>query len=186
MLYLSKGSLDSRPIGGLYRVFNRGTIYVLGHRMGRLWRSARAYPHVVPRGAEREVRRLEEAGLVTVTDEEDDIGRFYLLTNCIICPTETEPCLMLLPRRDRRILTWVKRAGLRLTVGELICLEDRNITPAEDLLGNEGRMNLVMALYTGHMSPDNTLEVMMEHSTARKATVDSIYRLMRLHYLLLV
>ena len=77
------------------------------------------------------------------------------------------------------MLTWLREAGLRLTIAELIFLRERKILPTLDLLGTENRQRLVERIYNIDNIFDNLLEDQMELSKLRNDTVLVILELLR-------
>ena len=65
---------------------------------------------------------------------------------------------------EKNILVWLREAGLRLTMAELIYLRERKIPPTLDLLGTENRQRLVERIYNIDNIFDNLLEDQMELS----------------------
>ena len=77
------------------------------------------------------------------------------------------------------MLTWLREAGLRLTIAELIFLRERKILPTLELLGTENRQRLVERIYNIDNIFDNLLEDQMELSKLRNDTVLMILELLR-------
>lgn len=186
MMYLSKGAALPPQRGGVRHVSRCGKVYALGPELTSLWYRARIMPKAVPTGHERAVQRLAEEGLVSVTDEEGDLGAFRLIIDCVLCPSHKFYPRLPLRGRDRRLWSWITRAGLRLTAGELIRLEELEAVPAPELLGEDGRRSLTETIYTSGNIFDGILETQMEHSHARDATVASILKLVSTRRLLLI
>lgn len=82
-------------------------------------------------------------------------------------------------KKEREMLDWLMKAGLHLTVAELVCLNEKGISPTEDLLYSYNRQALTEAIYLDHSIQDNVLEAQMEHSPARDVTVATILSLLR-------
>lgn len=186
MMYLSKGAALRPQRGGVQHVSRCGKVYALGPELTALWYGARVMPKPVPAGRERAIRRLAEAGLVSVTDEEGDLAAYRLIIDCVLCPSRRTRPRLPLHGRDRRLWRWITRAGLRLTAGELIRLEELEAVPVPELLGEDGRQKLTQAIYTTGSIFDGILETQMEHAHARDATVASILKLVRTRRLLLI
>lgn len=186
MMYLSRGKLQHSQKTGLDYVSRCGTTYALGPELSSLWKQAEDSPQPVPAGRERAVRRMEESGLVVITMETGPLAAYRLLASCIICPNGRRWSDCLLARSTRRVWRWIHEAGLRLTVSELIRLEEQKLRPEPALLGEDGRQRLTEAIYFAETIPDGILETLMEHSPARDAVVDSLLDLLRTRRLLLV
>lgn len=186
MMYLSRGGVIRLKRGAQARVSRCGKSYVLGPTLAGIWERGRRMPQTVPAGQERAVRRLAESGLVVITDEDGDLGTYRLVTSCMVCPSYKVHLGLPLHGRGRRVWNWITQAGLRLTVGELIRLEELEVEPTAGLLGEEGRQALTETIYTRTTIFDGILETLMEHSPARDTTVATILQLLRGHRLLLV
>lgn len=186
MMYLSKGAALRPQRGGVQHVSRCGKVFALGPELASLWYKARIMPKPVPADRERAIRRLAEAGLVSVTDEEGDLGAYRLIIDCVLCPSHKFRPRLPLRGRDRRLWAWITRAGLRLTAGELIRLEELEAVPGPELLGEDGRQSLTETIYLSSSIFDGILDAQMEHSHARDATVASILKLVSTHRLLLI
>lgn len=186
MMYLSKGSALRPRRDGVQHVSRCGKVYALGPELASLWYGARVMVRPVPAGRERAIRRLAEAGLVSVTDEEEDLAAYRLIIDCVLCPSHKFRPRLPLHGRERRLWAWITRAGLRLTAGELIRLEELEVVPGPELLGEDGRQSLTETIYLSSSIFDGILETQMEHSHARDATVASILKLVSTHRLLLI
>lgn len=181
MMYLSKGA---PACGGTFRVSQCGKVYELGPEMAGLWRRGRLKPMPVMPDQARAVKRLADAGLAAVSDEEGNLGAFQLLKSCILCPSYQQRIRLPLQSRERRIWKWVREAGLRLTASELIRLEEQGVEPVPELLGESGRQALTERIYLSTNIFDGILDSEMEHSPAREATVSAVLKLLRTHRLL--
>lgn len=76
-------------------------------------------------------------------------------------------------------MTWLTKAGLRLSTAELVYLVDRNVEPSEDLLYTASRQALVERIYTVDTIADNVLENQMEAAVLRNDTVQALLHLLR-------
>ena len=186
MMYISKGVAKPSKDPSMFYVSHCGTVFALGKELAALWRNARILPRPVPVGRERAVLHLMEAGLASTTDEEGDIAQYRLLNDCILSPVDADVPLHILRSRDRRIWTWLTKAGLRLTISELVRLEEQHLRPTPALLGEGGRQELTCAIYCPENICDGLLQVQMEHSAARSATVGAVLRLLRMGRLALL
>lgn len=184
MTYLSKGMVvppDSKPV---FRICRWGKIHALGPEAEMLWRRGCTGLAEASEAELTAVRRLADAGLLSITEETGSLAAFCLLNNCVLCPSGKGP--RFLWGRERRIWTWLTRGGLRLTSSELIRLEERKISPVPELLGESGRQALTEEIYTNANILDGILETEMEHSPARDAVTASILKLIRKRHLLLI
>lgn len=186
MMYLSKGLLTRSEQTRLDYVSRCGCAYALGPELAGLWKKARLTPQQVPVDKERAIKRLEASGLVVTTEETGALAVYRLLTGCVICPNGRRWTDLVLPKTARRIWMWINEAGLRLTASELIRLEEQQVKPTPDLLGEDGRQRLTEVIYLPETIPDGILETLMEHSPARDATAAALLKLLRTRRLLLI
>ena len=84
------------------------------------------------------------------------------------------------------VLTWLEKAGLRLSVAELVYLAEHRIAPAKSLLGVENRHKLVSLIYMTNSIQDNLLEQQMESAAYRDHVVNMLLYLLRCKRLVLV
>lgn len=186
MMYLSKGLPVQNADGVDFQVSHCGKIYALGPEMAKLWVVAKQAPQQVPAEKKHFVRRLEQSGLAATTGEQGKLAQYRLLTSCIICPEKTDSEGIDQSDRGSRVLTWIKKAGLRLTASELVRLEEQQIEPAPELLGEDGRQNLTERIYSRELICDELLETMMERSPARDDVVALLLQLLHAGKLFLV
>ena len=186
MLYLSRGVPVCSPHHDEADISLHGRVYALGPVLASLWEDARGGPKEIVSDNERRILRMAQVGLMVVTDEESErLAAYRLLSQCILCPDRDRRHWLPLIGRDKRLWTWISKAGLRLTTCELIRLEDQRLLPAPAFLGNTNRQALTEAIYTPGRAEDSLLVTAMEHSAVRDATVASLLRLLRTRYLFL-
>lgn len=75
-------------------------------------------------------------------------------------------------------MRWLNFAGIRLSVAELVFLDENHIQPEKDLLYAKNRQTLVEKIYTPSNIFDNVLEAQMEHARNRDCTVETIMSLL--------
>ena len=150
-----------------------------------LWKRGSKAPALAPEAEEALVRKMAEAGLAVTTEETGKLAAFRLLTGCVLSPSASKWAFPLLGR-ERRVWVWLTRAGLRLTSSELVRLEEQNLLPVPDLLGEANRQELTEKIYSNTTIFDGVLDVEMEHSPARDATVAYILKLIQAQRLLLI
>jgi len=175
MFFLSKG-IKVHEVPPIIQVSHRGTVHTLAGEAGILWLSGQYGPHFLA-ARTKCFDALVELGLVETSDETTELARYRLLTNCVICLTHG-PLRRPKTVQEQTILKWLRYAGLRLTVAELICLAEKQIMPVTSLLGKGNRQALVEAIYTIDNITDMVLECQMEHAERRDATLDAIFRLL--------
>jgi hypothetical protein len=179
MLYLSKGLLISREQNALF-VSHCGTEHNLSGERAEVWeRGLRKPCETTDYSQEIALTVLNEIGLIEPSSEQSNETLFRLLVNCTICPKRSERTFPLLNPAVKRIWKWVNYAGLRLTIAELVYLEERRIKPAPNLLGAQNRQTLTEAIYTTETISDGLLESRMERSRARDRTVRAVLSLLR-------
>ena len=99
-------------------------------------------------------------------------------TPVIFCPADTTESVVL-RAMDKELLQWLKNAGVRLTVAELVYLVENGIKPTQDLLHTDNRQRLIERIYTVDTIADNLLENQMETVKCRDAVVQSLMRLLK-------
>lgn len=186
MMYLSKGILTEQWNDGLERISHCGRIVLLGPELAKLWRKARYVPQPVPQGREQAIRRMEEKGIVSTTEESGALASYRLLAGSILCPEAQRFSDRLLPNTAKRLWKWINEAGLRLTASELVRLEERRLQPTPSLLGEDGRQRLTEMIYRADTIQDGILDNLMEHSPVRDSTVDALLKLLQTRRLFLI
>lgn len=83
-------------------------------------------------------------------------------------------------------MTWLREAGLVLTMAELVYLMDRKVQPELSLLGQENKQALVERIYTKDTIFDNVLENQMEHAACREETVKAVLSLLKKKYIIML
>ena len=101
-----------------------------------------------------------------------------IASRCIFCPADTTESVVL-RAMDKEILQWLKNAGVRLTVAELVYLIENGIKPTQDLLHTDNRQRLIERIYTVDTIADNLLETQMETAKCRDAVVQGLLRLLK-------
>jgi len=186
MIFLSKGIPIRRTNGGV-EVSHCGTLHRLTDQPAALWLSGLykpGYTQTTEQGSM--LKGLIEMGFAEASADTEPVDIFRLLTNCVICPRKPAPVLPLLNSTERRIWKWITRAGLRLTIAELVFLLEKGIRPVLGLLGEANRQALTEAIYTFETIYDGILENRMENSPARDKTVQSVLGLLRKRKIFLI
>jgi hypothetical protein len=80
------------------------------------------------------------------------------------------------------LYTWLRDAAIRLTVAELIYLCENEIIPSKDLLGEDGRQELVSRIYLNNEINECTLETKMKSAESRNWVVSDLLSLARKKY----
>jgi hypothetical protein len=128
---------------------------------------------------EAEVTAMANQGIIEFSSEACGPAAFRILTNCVVCPKQSGLNVSVLSHSERRVLKWIKLAGLRLTIAELTFLEEHRIKPKPSLLGAKNRQALTELIYTTETVADTILEALMEKSQAMDGTVKIILGLLR-------
>ena len=183
MIYISKGCVLDPSTEELLFIRRCGTDFQLTGFEAALWLNGRSgFSETAPSFATEHLRRM---GLIECEDEDTPLSRYRILTRCICCPSD-KPGLLPLSWQKARLMEWLRKAGLRLTVAELVYLTEHRITPSERLLGVENRQRLVSLIYTKNRIQDNILENQMEQARCRDFVVESLLGLLRRKQLVLI
>lgn len=179
MKYISIGAVMVLGTESIVDVTRGGHTFRLTGMQAALWLNGRTKFATVVDSAELQVLNLLcRMGLVVATDETES-GEYRALTRCTIVPAETSHPYWFLSAQEKRILTWLREAGLVLSVAELTYLMDRDIVPTEALLGSNNAQALVERIYTRDTIYDNILENQMEKVATRAQTVRLVLQLLK-------
>ena len=180
MIYLSKGAACKDPVTKRPSVCYAGKVFPLNPAEKRIWDNGR-YSFIEPKEQEDidAVLRLEELGIAEVEQENTADSRYHLLTRCFFCPAKKVGNHHRMSSDENRLYTWLRYAGLRLTVAELIYLADHRVEPTEDLLHEKNRQALVERIYTVDTIADRILENQMESARCRDQITENLMGLLR-------
>ena len=185
MLYISKGAVKESFAFNSLIINIRGTEHHLRGERAALWIAGQFnVQEYAARPAA--LNELVYLGLVETADESGPSGYYYLLSRCIIIPAKPKMFRRKLSRTEEYTWQWISKAGLRLTVAELICLAQNRVEPRPEYLGSANRQTLVEAIYSTETISDNILENLMEHSEKRDETVDAVFGLLRKKRIILI
>lgn len=123
--------------------------------------------------------KLKKAGLVATDTEDIPLYRYRILTQCTCCPAESAKFSLPVLGDEKMILSWLKFAGLRLSVAELVFLMENDIKPIPKLLYEENRQVLTETIYLNAPIGDGLLECKMETSMCRDRVVNILMSLLR-------
>ena len=84
-----------------------------------------------------------------------------------------------LNEQERQINTWLQKAGIRLSVAELVFLQEHQITADSGMFGVRNRQRLIEAIYTKDNIQDNLLEHQMEKAECRDEVVEALMQLLK-------
>ncbi len=180
------GTAMGQPSGNIILVSHCGQKFRLAGEKAALWQKGR-YGFADADGAE-EYRALKElAGMgLAVQAGIGKQGRYRALTGCVICPAGRLFPYMGLSRKQRTAMRWLSKAGLCLTMAELVYLTDRGIKPVPGLLGKDNRQALVETIYTKETVFDNLLENEMGKAAACGETVEAVEGLLKAKRIILL
>lgn len=178
MIYLSKGIVQKGSTEQILFVLYGGQKFELTGNVAVAWLNGRFNFAEAVGHDEIAVLQLLKMGLVEIEMENDELSRYRIASRCIFCPADTTGPSML-RSIDKEILQWLKNAGVRLTVAELVYLIENRINPTQDLLYTDNRQRLIERIYTVDTIADNLLENQMETAKCRDAVVESLMRLLK-------
>lgn len=178
MIYLSKGIVQKGSTEQLLFVLYGGKKFELTGNAAAAWLNGRFnFAEALGRNVPP-VTYLQKLGLVETEADNDELSRYRIASRCIFCPADTTESAVL-RAMDKEILQWLKNAGVRLTVAELVYLIENGIKPTQDLLYTDNRQRLIERIYTVDTIADNLLENQMETAKCRDAVVQSLMRLLK-------
>lgn len=180
MLYISKGIVNPGSTEQLLNIAHSNNDFLLTGMKAELWLRGRFSFTSAQNNAEvAALSNLENMGLIETESEEGATAEYRILSRCVCCPAKVKSVNVAFSRLEKNILTWLRKAGLRLTVAELIMLTEKRIKPIEDLLYETNRQALVECIYTSGNIFDNILENQMEHAACRDAVVKALLHLLK-------
>ena len=177
MIYLSKGIVQKGSTEQLLFVLYGGQKFELSENTAAWLNGRFNFAEALGRN-EPPVIYLQKLGLVETEADNDELSRYRIASRCIFCPADTTKASVL-RSMDKEILQWLKNAGVRLTVAELVYLTENGIKPTQDLLYTDNRQRLIEQIYTVDTIADNLLETQMETAKCRDAVVQSLMRLLK-------
>ena len=186
MMYLSKGLLLRKDKNALI-VSHCGAEYELTGERAAIWEGGRQEPREITPVQEQIIKELaEKNGLAETSPDTGNEAVFRILVNCVICPIVKPAFPALWSQPERRLYNWITKAGLRLTIAELIYLNENKIEPARGLLGEKNRQALTETIYNANSIADGILESRMELSPELDSTISAVMGLLRRNVIFLV
>ena len=181
MLYLSKGVVQPKSSIENLLLERGGKQFQLQGMEVAVWLKGRFEFMVTDSEAEEQVvMRLADKGLVETEAEADSIFKYRILTRCVCCPARQRGRISSrLNERERQIYTWLQKAGIRLSVAELVFLQEHQITADSVMLGIRNRQKLIETIYTKDNIQDNLLEHQMEKAECRDEVVETLMQLLK-------
>ena len=173
MQYISKGLVVANSTEEILHVTRCGYDFQLTGFQADLWLNARfGFDEV------KDDNILGSKALQQLYRQEL-VGKYRALTQCVIVPAKVKKLAAPLSAMEQQLLKWIVGAGLRLTMAELVYLNENRIWPDSSLLGIENRQALTEVIYTQNTIFDNVLEAQMEHASARDITVKRVLALLK-------
>ena len=186
MMYLSKGLLLRKNQNAL-TVSHCGAEYDLIDERAAVWENGWQEPReAINNSQEMILCELSKNGLAETSPDTGNEAIFRILVNCTICPIEKPAFPALWSEPERRLYKWLTKAGLRLTIAELVFLNQNKTEPTNDLLGEKNRQALTEAIYNSNSISDGILESLMERSPERDSTINTVIKLLRRNVIFLV
>jgi len=186
MFYISKGVVYKKSDIDNVHISRCGSDYTLSGNQAELWQAGRfGVACIEDSDQQSELLKLESIGLVEIT-EPDDSAHYHLLTNCVICKVKPNKFGFPLSKNEKLIWTWIKNAGFKLTISELVYLTEQNIIPSPVYFGKDNWHTLIHAIYTQETIFDRILDAKMKESSARNKTVSAVLGLLRKKRVILV
>ena len=178
MKYISKGYVVEGSTEHIMRVSHFGREFQLTGVKAALWLNGHGRFDAIDEtnNIYRELEHLRRMGLVEPV-ETDAAGEYRALTRCIIVPTVKER--VFLSRDEKFMLTWLRGAGLHLTMAELVFLCEHLVEPSPELFDEGNAQALTERIYTPETIQDNALEKLMERAGRRDEAVKAVMSLLR-------
>ena len=188
MKYISKGMVVKASTEDLLFVTRCGVDFQLTGEQSALWFNgrlgfAKTQKNVLEEAA---LHQLSRQGLVAITEDDEPISEYRVLTQCALVPAKPQGLRALLSVREKELLLWLTEAGLRLTTAELVFLTEHHIAPAANLLGTRNRQELTETIYTQETIFDSILEAQMERAAVRDEVVSALLKLLKKKRILLL
>lgn len=180
MIYLSKGIVCNGSTEQLLKISHCGGEFILKEKDAALWLNGRYGTAAVNSAAdEHSAGHLQRMGLVECEDGDTMASVYRILTRCILCPAVFKGVALTLQGVEKRVMIWMTKAGLHLSIAELIYLIDHDVIPVEELLYAENRQALVEQIYTVDTIADRILETQMEEALRRDEVLCAVLRLLK-------
>lgn len=180
MMYISKGIVKEGSTFQRLTVCHSGDEYVLTGKEASTWLAGRYEIATVPdNAADHQIGHLHRMGLVESEEGDSAVHKYRLLTKCILVPARRAGFLLFASKMEKQILTWLGKAGIRLSTAELVYLIDREVKPSNDLLNTDHRQELIERIYTKGTIRDNVLEAQMEKAVFRDEIVEALLHMIK-------
>ena len=181
MKYIAKGLVEQGSTEHILKIQRGGHTFQLAGIQAGLWFNGRfgfAKAEENNHWHRKELRHLQRMGLAEVTEDSSD-GEYRALTQCVLIPAKSGKLRLPLNKQEAQTLQWLQEAGLRLTMAELVFLEEHGVKPVPELLGEENSQALTETIYTQETIQDTILEAQMEHAFCRDRVVKAVLGLLK-------
>lgn len=179
MKYISTGAVMAKGTEHVFEVCKGNHKFTLARELAAVWLSGRlAFSDAKSASEIRNLEHLCRMSLA-VKAEDADAAKYRALTRCTLAPADCRYPYLGLSALEKTKLKWLREAGLRLTIAELIYLNEHGILPTPALLGSEHTQELVETIYTRETILDNILESQMESAASRDDVVNAVLRLLK-------
>lgn len=181
MMYLSKGVVQPKSSIENLWLERGGKQFQLQGAETAAWLKGRfGFMATESKVEEQAVICLADKGLAEMEEEADSISKYRILTRCVCCPVRQRGRMSSrLNERERQIYTWMQKAGIHLSVAELVFLQEHQITADSGMFGVRNRQRLIEAIYTKDNIQDNLLEHQMEKAECRDEVVEALMQLLK-------
>ena len=187
MIYLSKGVVQLKSSIENLWLERGGKQFQLQGAEAAVWLKGRFGFMVTDSEAEEVVMRLADKDLIEMEEKADSISKYRILTRCVCCPARQRGRISSrLNERERQIYTWLQKAGIRLSVAELVFLQEHQITADSGMFGVRNRQKLIDVIYTKDNIQGNLLEHQMEKAECRNEVVEALIQLLKKKKVLIV
>lgn len=188
MIYLSKGVVQLKSSIENLWLERGGKQFQLQGAEAAVWLKGRfGFMVTESKAEEQAVMRLADKGLTEMEEEADSISKYQILTRCVCCPVRQSGRMSSrLNQWEQEIYTWLQKAGIRLSVAELVFLQEHQITEDSGMFGVRNRQKLIETIYTKDNIQNNLLEHQMEKAECRDEVVEALMQLLKKKKILVV
>lgn len=181
MLYISKGMVCPESVTGNLFLERGNQKFQLQGREAAVWLKGRfGFDMAESEEEEQAVRYLAGEGLAEMEVEADSVYKYRILTRCVCCPVKQNRHMSSrLSGLERQLDTWMRKAGLHLSVAELVFLQEHHIAADSGMFGIRNRQKLIETIYTKDNIQDNLLEHQMEQAECRDEVVEVLMQLLK-------
>ena len=124
MKYISLGMVIKDSTEDLLFVTHNGIDFQLTGEQAALWLNGR-FGFAKTRKTvleEKALHQLVRQGLVVIAEGDESIFEYRVLTQCILVPAKSRSSCTILSILQKELLSWMSKAGLHLTVAELVSM----------------------------------------------------------------